>query len=61
MRIAAAMSRPIVAAERAVHEAFVTGRAISACATSWKPPRPTSSDATWPESSTSGDSAACAV
>ena len=61
MRIASPMSRPSVAAEVAVHDALVTGAAMSAWRISWKPPRPSSQVAAWPESSTIGDSAPSAV
>ena len=61
MRIASPMSPPRPAAEVAVHDAFVTGAAISAWRISWKPPRPISQVAAWPESRTMGDSAASAV
>ena len=55
MRIASPMSRPSVAAEVAVHDALVTGAAMSAWRISWKPPRPSSQVAAWPDSSTIGD------
>ena len=61
MRTASPMSRPSVAAAVAVNDALVTGAAMSACRISWKPPRPSSQVAAWPESSTIGDSAPSAV
>ncbi len=61
MRTASASSVPSVAAERATHDALVTGAAISAWRSSWKAPRPTSLSPACPDSSTSGDSPACAV
>ena len=61
MRIASPMSRPSVAVALAVHDALVTGAAMSAWRISWKPPRPSSQVAAWPDSSTIGDSAPSAV
>ena len=40
---------PSVAADVAVHDALVTGAAMSAWRISWKPPRPSSHVAAWPE------------
>ena len=60
-RQARAMSAPSVATDCAVQEAFVTGKAISACRISWNAPLPSSSSGAWPEISTSGDSEANAV
>ena len=61
MRTASASSVPSVAAERATHDALVTGSAMSAWRSSWKAPRPTSLRPACPDNSTSGDSPACAV
>ncbi len=61
IRIALPRSWPSVAADVAVHDALVTGAAISACRISWKPPRPSSHVAACPDSSTIGDSAPSAV
>src|ERR1700738_225279 len=61
MPIALPISSPRVAAALAVQDALVTGAAISAWRISWKPPRPSSHVAAWPESSTIGDSAPRAV
>ena len=61
MRMASPISRPRVVTLSAVHDAFVTGFAISAWRNSWKPPRSSSQVAACPDSSTIGDSAASAV
>ncbi len=53
--------RPALPPIAPVQDALVTGAAISAWRSSWKAPRPTSLTPACPDSSTSGDSAACAV
>ena len=49
MRIASPMSRPSVSVALDVHDALVTGAAMSAWRNSWKPPRPSSQVAAWPD------------
>ena len=61
IRIALPISPAKPEVDFAVHEAFVTGSAISACLSSWKPPRPNSPVAACPDSSTIGDSEASAA
>ena len=61
MRIALATSAPSVSAEVAVHDALLTGAAMSAWRSSWNPPRPSWVVSVWPDSSTTGDSWPSAV
>jgi hypothetical protein len=60
-RIAFAMSVATASALAQAHAALVTGAAIAACCISWNAPCPSWSFGAWPESSTTGASAICAV
>ena len=61
MRKARARSFGNVAVDCAVHDALVTGAAISACLISWNAPSPSSRNGACPESRTTGISPHLAV